>query len=260
MFESVVKEYQKLEPPGRVSWSPLKIESEFWHRFRIYQSLRSCLLGVGREVSEMRFLDVGCGTGMSTRLLVELCARPEFITGVDLRDHALESARGLSPTISYVTIRTPKDLEVLQGFDFCMQCVVFSSIQDRAERLWLAQRMIASVKSDGHIFWWDKIKSLSFAGRDCLDPCDYFSSCKLLYRADVSTRPTIAECVHLPSRLLKKSFCGGKTREFPKKFEGHFSNTPLFQKPARWLTPIFAALQRALGHPKTHRVALFRVS
>src|ERR1051325_2852112 len=41
-----------------------------------------------------------------------------------------------------------------------------------------------------------------------------------------------------PNRVLKKSFSRGKTCEFPKKFEGQFSKTCLFQHPVRRLYPL----------------------
>jgi trans-aconitate methyltransferase len=97
-------------------------------------------------------LDVGCGVGRSTRLLIEFGLRPENIMGIDLRSSAIEHARRLNPAIPFRTVNSLDDWPLELEFDLCMQCTVFSSIPGVERRRLTARMMAEAVGNKGFIF------------------------------------------------------------------------------------------------------------
>ena len=67
MFEGVRQEYRQVEPDGVDRWNPLFMETELWHRLRLFAEMREVLVRIGQPVEQCRILDVGCGVGRSTR-------------------------------------------------------------------------------------------------------------------------------------------------------------------------------------------------
>jgi SAM-dependent methyltransferase len=215
VFDDVVRNYARLEPPGADTWSPVASEGELWHRFRLYQVLATSLRLTGADIRLLRCLDVGCGLGRSSRLLVDLGILPENITAVDIRPDVVREAKRYNPAIRFAIVR-PGDLlgSCPPGsYDFCMQCTAFSSIGAPADRHFLAREMAATVRSGGHIFWWDRMYANMFAGGDRLDPETYFASMPVLYRSEIPVRPTLCEALRRGRRFkrvlgLLQGVCG----------------------------------------------------
>ena len=226
MFEQVTRDYERLEPAGADTWSPLEKEKELCHRLRLAWALREGIRRTALDVATARFLDVGCGVGRSTRMLVELGADPTRVAGVDIRSDALETARHKNPAIAF-THWDPTATPSWPGpIDFCLQCTVFSSIRDRAERAWLGARMVECIRPGGWLFWWDSCVAHPNAGRDPLRPRDYFPGAREVWSTTVPTRPTLAEALRIDLQ--------------------------------RW--PGSALLQRFAGHAATHCASLLQVS
>lgn len=225
MFKQVISDYETLEPPGYDTWNPVSSDVEMWHRIQLFKAFKDALALISQEITKLRVLDIGCGNGRSTRMLVEFGIRPENILGVDLRPGAIEYAKKQNPAISFETVPNLNDWEYSNSFDLCMQATVFSSIKDQENRKLLADRMVKTIKPNGYIFWWDRIMSNTFAGGDLLMPTDYFNGSNLIFESSVSLRPTVAEA-------LKR----------PRKGRGIISRV----------------LQSLWGYPPTHVAALFK--
>lgn len=194
--------YQHLEPPGTDHWNPIEDPLELAHRIRLLREICRAFRLTGLKPHNWTALDVGCGFGRSTRLLLELGIRPNMITAVDLRKHAIEYARELSPAVNYMQIDDSSDISVLGKFDFVMQCTCFSSIPGVGERQRLADIMFEAIRDNGYMFWWDRIRANVFAGNDILLYQEYFPNMNLLYENKVPLGFSPSEIVS--SRLIKR--------------------------------------------------------
>lgn len=108
------------------------------------------------DLSSLKILEVGCGTGGNLLELVQLGAVPVNLVGNELLDDRLISARQ----------RLPEAIELLAGdasqlplpdasFDIVYQSTVFSSILDDGLQASLAQKMWSLTRSGGGVLWYD---------------------------------------------------------------------------------------------------------
>lgn len=127
-----------------------------WHRPEILQQVaaRSRVLSalltdtVGGDLSRLRILDVGCGTGGFLRQLIDWGADPARLTGLELQQDRLESARRV--TAGGVQWRLGSlDTIGLRGFDLVSAQTVFSSILEPALRRELADQMWRTLRPGG---------------------------------------------------------------------------------------------------------------
>ncbi|OGB06164.1 MAG: hypothetical protein A3E25_16360 [Burkholderiales bacterium RIFCSPHIGHO2_12_FULL_69_20] len=214
--------YLRLEPPGQDTWNPIHDEAELWHRARLL--LEACrLLGkLPHPLQQLRVLDVGCGVGRSSRMLVDLGVLPHQLVATDLRPDALAQARASNPAVDWRLISGLADWPA-EAFDLVVQCTVFSSLPGAEARRATAALMSRSAGADGHIFWWDSRRANDFAGSDPLDPRVLFSDHELLAYKTVPMLPTMDEAL----------------------------------RPLRGLRSLASAALRPMSHRRTHCVALF---
>jgi SAM-dependent methyltransferase len=222
MFEDLLATYERLEPSGSDTWNPLHNEIELWHRVRLYLELRRALEAIAKPLEALKVLDVGCGTGRSTRALLEFGVRPENVLGLDLRKSAIDHARAVNPAISYLALSN-LDGWPTGRFDLCMQCTAFSSILGHQPRLALAQKMMASIGPGAHLYWWDLVDANDFAGGDRLEPVALFGGLDVVFERTVCIQPAVVEAVR-PGRRPRG----------------------------------LSVLQRRFGFPMTHVSALFQ--
>jgi len=223
MFEDLLSHYSVMEPAGADAWNPLQNELELWHRTRLLVELARALRALPGPIEKARVLDVGCGVGRSTRLLLEFGLSPENILGIDLRPTAIEHARRLNPAIPFRTVNGFDDWPLESEFDFCLQCTVFSSISGVERRELTARMMEKAVGNKGFIFWWDRLRANDFAGNDLLDPAAFFGSRRLLSLRQVPLWPCMEESL----------------------------------RPLRGLRKVFVSAFGRLGYPRTHVAAVF---
>lgn len=184
MFEDVVDIYKSLEPDGIDTWSPINSDMELYHRMALMEQLCICLKIIGHP-AKIKALDIGCGVGRSSRLLVDLNIIPQNITAVDLRESALVTAKKFNNMIDYKHVDSLNEIENLGEFDLVILCTVLSSINPR-ERESLILSIKKIVKKNGYIFFWDAIKSNDFAGGDLINIENYFD--KILYNQKLNLR------------------------------------------------------------------------
>lgn len=110
----------------------------------------------GTKVSNLRVLDVGCGTGAWLRRFIQWGFRPQNLQGIDVLEDRIAEARALSPSEmeftsgNLVSARLSPD-----SFDLALQCTVFSSVLDPHIRVALAREIVRLLKPGGRLFWYD---------------------------------------------------------------------------------------------------------
>lgn len=107
-------------------------------------------------LEEIKFLEIGCGTGFWLREFIKWGVRPQNITGVDLISERIAIARQLCPESVHIECGSAATLAFPDNcFDLVLQSTVFSSVLDASARLQIASEMLRVVKSDGAILWYD---------------------------------------------------------------------------------------------------------
>jgi len=124
--------------------------------YRFQKEAAECLRRAGWEdLSRLRVLDVGCGSGNWLRQLCTWGARVDNLHGVDLLPDRIERARELSPHI---------DLRVGSGWqlpfesasmDLVTAHTVFSSVPNGEARQQLAHEMARTLNGNGRILIFD---------------------------------------------------------------------------------------------------------
>jgi SAM-dependent methyltransferase len=184
--------YSLREPANSDTWSPVNSDLELWHRARLLVEACRSLRQFPQALETVQVLDVGCGVGRSSRMLIDLGVRPSNLFGIDLRETAIAYARQMNPAI---TFRHIADLDAwpTERFDLAIQCTVFSSIAKMSLRKRTAALMEQSVGQRGYILWWDCLKANDFAGGDDLDPVALFPRRKLVSLRKVTLQPSVQD-------------------------------------------------------------------
>lgn len=138
----------------RYVWSSLSYEFENQERERETLALLrryDCM-----PLSEKSILDVGCGSGSWMQLFIRWGARPDRVTGVDVRRDALQLARNAVPNTVRLGETNAAALPFVPArFDIVLQSTMFTSILDRSIRRQIASEMLRVLKPDGVIIWYD---------------------------------------------------------------------------------------------------------
>jgi SAM-dependent methyltransferase len=215
--------YARLEPAGTEGWSPVQNDEEMWHRVRLIIELCRCLRLIPDPIANLRVLDVGCGVGRSSRLLVDLGIEPQNLVAIDFRESAIADARRKNPAIRFQFI--PSLLKwPREKFDLVVQSTAFSSLPGSQLRNETAHLMERSIRKGGYIFWWDLLHAHRFADGGRLEPKSLFPSMQLIRERQVSLRPDLNDTL----RSLRGA--------------------------GKWISSVL----RPLGHPPTHLCAFLR--
>lgn len=193
MFASLREEYRARYHPGPELWNPLHSEQELWHRIRLFEALRWGLRHLAIDVKNARVLDVGCGMGQSTRMLLEFGVQPPNVLGIDLLDGFASYAQTLNPALRIGVVGDVETWPSPGQFDLCMQCTAFSSIKEADARRVTAAHMEDMIVEGGRLFWWDSLRTQPFAGGAALDPRELFKRSRLIGYREVCLRPSFAE-------------------------------------------------------------------
>jgi ubiquinone/menaquinone biosynthesis C-methylase UbiE len=101
-------------------------------------------------------LEVGCGTGQWLRDFIKWGARAENITGIDLLEDRVSTARRLCPPAVSIQCASAAHLPFAnERFDIVLQSTVFTSILDPNVKKRIATEMMRVVKPEGLILWYD---------------------------------------------------------------------------------------------------------
>jgi ubiquinone/menaquinone biosynthesis C-methylase UbiE len=108
------------------------------------------------NLSGLKILEVGCGSGHWLRRMIEWGAAPANVFGVDLLDDRIAAAREISPQNTNLICTSATELDFRDAeFDIVSQFIMFSSILDRPTKKKIAEEMLRVVKPAGLIIWFD---------------------------------------------------------------------------------------------------------
>jgi SAM-dependent methyltransferase len=131
---------------ARPDWFRPEIVSRQAARSRVLAGLLART--VGRDLSAVRVLDVGCGSGGFLRQLIDWGATPSHLAGTELQQDRLEHARlHTAPGVRWHLGRL--DAFPDNGVDLVSAHAVFSSLPDEDTRRELAAEMWRVLKPGG---------------------------------------------------------------------------------------------------------------
>ena len=110
------------------------------------------------DLSPVRLLEVGCGTGTNLLDLLRLGFRPDHLQGIELLNASAEQARMVLPASVRVVVgdaAAAMDVVPPASQDIVFQSTVFSSLLDYGFQQRLADVMWAWVRPGGGILWYD---------------------------------------------------------------------------------------------------------
>jgi SAM-dependent methyltransferase len=184
--------YAHREPAGTDAWSPLHHDLQMWHRSRLMIEASRCLRLIPGPLEDLRVLDVGCGTGRSSRLLVDLGVNPQNLLAIDFRESAIAYAAKTNPAIRFQYIAGFSEWPQ-ERFDLVVQCVAFSSLPGSEIRRQAASLIERSIGDDGYVFWWDLMHAIDFADGQELNPKSLFPRLQPIRERRVSLRPDLCD-------------------------------------------------------------------
>jgi len=111
--------------------------------------------GLG-DLSALRLLEVGCGSGGNLLELLRLGFAPEHLMGIELLPERHAAARHVLPAAAIVWLGDAVQAPIEPGsLDLVLQSTVFSSLLDGAFQHKLAAAMWHWLRPGGHVLWYD---------------------------------------------------------------------------------------------------------
>ncbi len=108
------------------------------------------------DVSALRLVEVGCGTGGNLLELLRLGFAPEHLVGLELLADRHALARHALPQAAQVWLGDAARAPIAAGSqDLVLQSTVFSSLLDDAFQQRLADTMWSWLKPGGAVIWYD---------------------------------------------------------------------------------------------------------
>lgn len=107
-------------------------------------------------VSDLRLLEIGCGSGSNLMQFLQLGFLPENIVGNELLAERAAIARHFLPADTQILTGDASSLDLPDAsFDVVLQSTVFTSILDNTFQERLAGRMWSLAKPGGGVLWYD---------------------------------------------------------------------------------------------------------
>ena len=117
--------------------------------YKVFNHLRR----EGRDITQMKILDVGCGEGTHTRFMAELIQNAENISGMDLSTYRIKMARKLNSSISYRVGDLLNLDEAINSYDMVTAYIVFLHISTSEEISRALVNIHKVLKADGVFLW-----------------------------------------------------------------------------------------------------------
>lgn len=107
------------------------------------------------HLSDKEILDVGCGMGDILRQFISYGAKPEHLHGIDLLPERIKIAKKLSPDIDFQYGNADSLPFKKEYFDIILQFTMFTSILNTEMKKKIAVGLLAALKQNGIILWYD---------------------------------------------------------------------------------------------------------
>lgn len=136
------------------------LQPQVWQTIQERQRLLIRLLRStwGLDVSQVRLLEVGCGTGGNLLEMLRLGLDPRHLAGIELIESRWQHARALLPESLRLTCADACEVPLGDGaWDVVMQFTVFSSLLDDHQQDRLARAMWEALRPGGVVLWYDLI-------------------------------------------------------------------------------------------------------
>ncbi|MGJ7915582.1 class I SAM-dependent methyltransferase [Massilia sp. LXY-6] len=151
-IKHVYRHWHGSATPGRQDWHRPDTVSREAARTRVLAGLLART--VGRDLSAVRVLDVGCGSGAFLRQLIDWGATPSHLAGTELQQERLDHARlHTAPGVRWHLGRL--DAFADNSVDLVSAHAVFSAILDEDMRRELATEMWRVLKPGGWAMLFD---------------------------------------------------------------------------------------------------------
>jgi SAM-dependent methyltransferase len=123
----------------------------------------------GRDVTELKILDIGCGKGFLTRLFIEATLSAEHIHGIDLASGRIAQSRRLNPALQYECADILEINSRTDCFDLITAFDVFMHFRTE-EQMAIALRNVSSLLPVGGYFaWYDVVARDHFSAPSSAD-------------------------------------------------------------------------------------------
>jgi len=109
----------------------------------------------GGKLTNLRILDIGCGYGGVLSRLTEWGATPKNITGVELLEDRISTAKERCPDGIHWHHGSVESLATHKAFDIILSFTVYSSISENQDRNNLLEESIRRLTPDGIILIYD---------------------------------------------------------------------------------------------------------
>lgn len=147
--------YSVLNPNGFYSSQSIK---------KICSIILNSIYEMGIDITKIKILDIGCGSGSITRYIAELTGNPKNINGIDLSENRINKAKNMNESIDYWiddivymnTINIKYDL--ILAFDVFMHLNTYEEIMSALKNVFL------NLNEDGFFVWYDLIAEDHFNG------------------------------------------------------------------------------------------------
>lgn len=106
-------------------------------------------------LTDMRILEIGCGSGANLKVLAQLGALPRNLYGVDLLGWRITEAKKNYPEFNFYNANA-QSLDFPEGyFDLILSSTVFNSILDEDMACGVAREVVRVLKQKGAIVWYE---------------------------------------------------------------------------------------------------------
>lgn len=152
--DAVAERYARRQDPGRYSM----LRPEVWQAVQERQRAMLDLFAQAglQDLSSLRLLEVGCGSGGNLLELLRLGFTPRHLGGIELLPERLAQARAVLPEAVQLQAGDALHAPVAaQSLDLVFVSTVFSSLLDPAYQQRLAEAMWGWLKPGGAVLWYD---------------------------------------------------------------------------------------------------------
>jgi SAM-dependent methyltransferase len=132
--ERVLREYDRRATDPRLRSYYSRVDRAFARQRASRHALFADVLAQLGEPSSLRVIDIGCGSGIYLKKLIEAGFSPEHLFGIDLIPQDVEAARSRLPGATVLVGNAARLPFPDKVFDAALFVTVFSSIVDRSVR------------------------------------------------------------------------------------------------------------------------------